>query len=330
MDAPRTIRGHVLAIVVAVAATAAVAAAWLVLAGDAHDGAGTGSGFGTGRDVVLATAGSQLSGTISPPPGVQDRSIRWHLSQDGRVLERGAGAAWSIDAPARGSAELVSRAGSSEQRLLIRIIDRDDAIATDLSTTGHVLVDGGRPVRGEALAQGTRIDARGGSISFQARTRLEGGRSGLVRLEGARLTLRREQGEAGSSRVVVHLARDERSDEEMLIGDVEHLDGTRYVEVETPDAVAMVKGTRFLVHVEDEGTQICVDHGWVRVESRETTAAAVDVRDSSGAMMPRPAALRAAARAGDTPQIMVKPQPEFDEIVARHHRMMAAVAALRS
>lgn len=250
--------------------------------------------FGMQREVIHATAGDELAGRLLLPSGVDAADVRWKVTAGGDTLARGTGATWRVTAPTAGDARLTATISGTELEDVTKltVLDPSDALGRDVSVTGRVLVDGGRAVQGEALVQDVEVDATGGSISFTALARLDTGLTGRVQLEGTKLMLR-STAEGSTVRNVVELERVVGDEEQLLVADVQHLDGTRYVEVETPDAVAMVKGTRFWVRVDESGTDVAVDHGWVVVE-REVDAEdgqvkveTIDVRDERSTFVPR-------------------------------------------
>jgi hypothetical protein len=138
------------------------------------------------------------------------------------------------------------------------------------------------------------------------------------------MELRATAGSDGAMRNVVRMER-EAGTEQLLVAEVEHLDGTRYVQVETPDAVAMVKGTRFLVRLDQDGTDVAVDHGWVVVRNRvDTEAELLDVRDESQTYVPRVLGEGDAGKDAGR----VRPIKGFDGIVDAHRgRMVREVRA---
>jgi hypothetical protein len=288
---------------------------------DAADGR-----FGMQRDVIRATAGDELAGRLLLPTDVDAADVRWTVTAGGETLARGSGATWRVTAPAEGSATLAASVSGSdlETSTKITVLPVDEVLGRGMTVTGRVLVDGGRAVQGEALVQGVEVDATGGSFAFTALARLDGGLSGRVQLEGTKLTLRSERGEGGQVRNVVELDRAAGTDEQLLVADVEHLDGTRYVEVETPDAVAMVKGTRFWVRLDERGTDVAVDHGWVVVERQATAddgevdVETIDVRDERSTFVPRVPSDGAAP----VEPLVVTEVTDFEGVVEEHREQV--------
>lgn len=275
--------------------------------------------FGMQRTSLRTVPGSSLAGRLQLPTGVDAQDVRWQATHDGETIASGSGATWRLTAPASGSVRFSARVAGSDRRtsLVIAVVDPGTVVATDVVVTGRVLVDGGRAVQGEALQAGAEVDATAGSIAYTATARTDTGLDGRITLEGAELTLDAEAAANGRVRNVISLERDEDGDQ-LLVADVEHLDGTRYVEVETPDAVAMVKGTRFWVRVDDAGTDVAVDHGWVVVEERaDEDADAVDVRDDSSTLVPRVDAKDDEAATADRP-LVVRKVEDFDAVVDEH------------
>ena len=284
---------------------------------------------GTGRSAILVTPGGDLTGSLLVPRSIDQGALAWEVREAGKVVDKGAGKTWQAAAPHSGEAELVVLVGGKETaRTKIHVVKASDVLGRDVATTGRVLVDGGPVVQGEALPTGTRVDASGGAITFTATARLDSGLSGEIRLEGTSMTLRAKTAADGSVRNVVALDRANAEDSKLLVADVEHLDGTRYVEVETPDAVAMVKGTRFYVRLDADGTDVAVDHGWVVVDSRaDVDVPPVDVRDDREAFVPQVAELEAAAKDGGAPpRLQVEAARDFEAVVEEHRTTMRHVA----
>jgi hypothetical protein len=247
-------------------------------------------------------------------------TVKWTASQGDDVLATGRGAAWSFTAPGRGAVMLAATVvGTQEQASLVfHVVPTTDVAGWAARSTGRVLVDGAPAIQGEALAQGTIVDARAGVLTMQVRARTDSALTGTVKLEGTRMELRATAGSDGAMRNVVRMER-EAGTEQLLVAEVEHLDGTRYVQVETPDAVAMVKGTRFLVRLDQDGTDVAVDHGWVVVRNRvDAKADLLDVRDESQTYVPRVIGDDGAAHGAPG----VRPITGFDDLVDAHRGRM--------
>ncbi|MCW2950546.1 MAG: hypothetical protein JWN41_1559, partial [Thermoleophilia bacterium] len=224
------------------------------------------------------------------PAGTDERTMTWQAVSGRRTLAAGRGTAYEIALPSVGEVRITVRlAGvASPSVTTVSVAPVSTFVARDLVVTGTVRVDGALAIDGEALHAGVLVDARGGRIAYTARA-TTGGRVGRVVLAGASVTLTATANSTGRVKNAISIDAQQQGSE-TLVADVQHLDGTRYVEVETPNAVAMVKGTRLVVVVTETATTVTVDHGWVVVRERAEAeqhegtsgtqpAATYDVRD---------------------------------------------------
>lgn len=267
---PRATR-HVL--VIAAALSVAAMAAVMILR---SDGATAGAGaegaaavFGLGRDVVAVTGGGKVSGSLQLPVGYDERDVRFTLrggSGADQVDVSGRGVEFEFVAPKAGEVQLDAtvdgEAGHIRSSTTFTSGSHLDFVGTDLRYRGRVLVDGGRAVMGEALPRGTRIDARRGWVSYRAHASADGGLGGRLEFRGGRFEVNASvDGARVNNEVDVMRSRTEVEEVHL---EVEPVAGKqRYVRVNTPDAVAMVKGTAFVVRVEPDASQVNVEEGVV-------------------------------------------------------------------
>lgn len=231
--------------------------------------------FGLGRSVVHTTPGERISGSLQVPQGVEKGSVSWKATAGGgrgAQLESGSSAGFSFTAPDSGEVMLSASAeagGKTVSTSTIFVVREADAyVGIGVATNGAVRVDGGPAVAGEALAQGALVDASRGDITYRVRARADGSKRGTVTFGGTRFTV--EANVEADGRVVntTGVRRDEAGVARTLDADVEHLDGEAYVQVQTPDAVAMVKGTRFRTRVAALASTFRVRDGRLMVVDR--------------------------------------------------------------
>ena len=238
---------------------------------ESQSGSSVAASFGIGRDRVLATPRATLSGRMMLPAGSADADLRWRATSDAGTTS-GRGSAFEVQMPQSGTVRFVARIAGSDVEAIttFEVLAAERAVAANLAVSGTVLVDGGRAINGEALAAGAVLDTSLGRATYTARAGERGARSGRIVLEGAEVTLTTT---TRAGRVTNHAElTPEAGASAKLVADVEHLDGTRYFEVDTPNAVAMVKGTKLVVAATQFATTVTVQHGWVLV--RETGAVA--------------------------------------------------------
>ncbi len=264
----------------------------------------SGSGSASiGRSSVSVVSGSQVRAGIS---GGSTDNVSWTArSGGGTVLAKGSSSAVAFTAPKSGRVILdVSTSGmfgTSHKRTTFRVVARTKATAWDVSTSGRVRVNGGPAVSGEALMDGDRVDASRGEISMQVHATENSELDGTLTLTGTDFTVSKRT--VGEGRVLNTIGVNrQRNKTVKLAAEVEHLDGVRYVAVQTPDAVAMVKGTAFTVEVGPEFSSVSVEHGIVFVLDRtDADAPAVDLTAGEERRIDNPNASDPAAGPGGMP-----------------------------
>lgn len=259
-----------LRLLVAAAIATLIVAVVLIVRIDGSDSASAverafdGGVLGLGRSTVLITPGTMVSGELGAASGVADDSITWKLDGDDLHLH-GSGRAFSFTAPQSGELKLkvTARSGaeSESDSTTFRVVGATDLAVSEVSVRGEVQINGGRPVQGEGLRTGTKIDARMGEISFRSLASIDGNLGGRTTYSG---TMFQVSAQRRGTRVMntVSIERDHMHVRSMHV-EVEHLNNARYVTVQTPDAVAMVKGTGFDVSVSATSSSVDVDHGVV-------------------------------------------------------------------
>lgn len=271
--------------------------------------------LGLGRELVYTTSGADVRATMRVPAGVSANEIRWTLKGSGLDLD-GEGAVVAFTAPKSGNLTLTATAqvglGKETTTTTFSVVPAGQAPAAELSTAGRVTVDGAPAVQGEALLDGMRVDSTGARVSMRVHATVDGAVNGLISLQGTDFTVASRQ--VDGDRVLNTFTVNSKSGKtKVLRADVEHLDGVRYVAVQTPDAVAMVKGTAFVTTVNDEGSDITVDHGVVRimdrhrkrVETQDLTAgmrAAVKTPDQGAVIDPNEGSGGNTEESGSSPQ----------------------------
>ena len=266
----------------------------------------------TGRPVIHVAPASNVGGTFALPAGTDPTKVQWQLRTSKGVLASGTGTAYLFKAPATGSAQLVATAGSATSATNVVVTADNLAVGTRLhATTGTVLVNGGPAVEGEVLVDGDKVDASAGTVEYLARVAATGTARGKLTMTGAKFTV---SATATGGQVTNHLKLDRAATTQKLVADVQHVDGSRYVDVTTPDAVALVKGTHFIVTLSPTDTQVAVDNGWVVVQDRRagTNGAAYDVRTGQSITVPstgtQPATVQGGQSAPSTSEDAPPPQ----------------------
>jgi hypothetical protein len=228
--------------------------------------------FAAGRSTVYTTPRVKVSARLQHPASVDAESIRWQVTAAGSTSEfsdqSGTGSQAQFTSPASGSVVLTTTmlVGGSPRTFTTRFVvqSAEQVVASRVEITGDVTINGSPAIAGEALPEGTLIDASRGSISYTVSAARN--LNGRIRMAGSEFVLTSRT--VGQRKLTTARMRVEAGASERLQADVEHLDGVRYIAVESPDAVAMVKGTSFGVDVGPDGTSIDVDHGLVMVFDR--------------------------------------------------------------
>jgi hypothetical protein len=231
--------------------------------------------FGLGRDTVSVTPGVKVSAFLGQPAGSSDGDIDWRLSGIGSAAERiavqGHGPNVVFTAPTSGGVVLLAHVNVDGEDVTTRttfdVVSVDAVVGVNVTTRGSVSVDGGRAVQGEALLSGAKIDANHGEIDYMVKATANGTQAGSIRAAGSSFTA---SARVSGVRVVNTMAvsRSPGGAVRALDAEVEHVDGVRYVEVQTPDVVAMVKGTQFRASTDAAHSWIEVNDGDVDVYDR--------------------------------------------------------------
>lgn len=306
-----------LRLLVAVSVIVAAAAVVLILQTSSNAGSSTAQDdgasnvLGLGRSTVHMTAGSAMQARLGVPRGTSVSDVHWKL-EGSDIAKSGSGDEVSFTAPDSGFVTLTVHAEHEGRKLTSRtkldVMKVEDLAGSDLKYHGTVMIDGGRAVSGEAFTSGTKVDAERGDVSYVARAAIDGSLRGRLTYSGTMFTVTAEE---RGTRVMngVEVGRTTTGSRKLHV-EAEHLDGTRYVKVTTPDSVAMVKGTGFDITVSGTSSSVSVVHGVVYavdrfryyVASRDLTAgqrmdvAAVDVAlaaaDAGAVLQPGGAALQ--------------------------------------
>lgn len=220
--------------------------------------------FGLARSHVFITPGTSVSGMLQVPRGRSSSSVTWEVDGD-QLHVTGSGPQVQFVAPMQGGVRMTARAtgphGSLVSHTAFTVVSSVNVAASEVAVRGDVLINGEPAIHGEALASGTRIDATHGEISFRSSASIDGSLGGRTRYGGTLFTVRaRGEGTRVVNTVVVD--RDTTGTRK-LHAEVQHLNNARYVTVQSPDAVAMVKGTGFDVTVSPTGSHVAVQHGVV-------------------------------------------------------------------
>jgi len=237
--------------------------------GTSPDGEGAAAVFGLDRASVAITPGVAVSGALAVPQGYAEGAVSYSIrggSGADQVNVSGQGVEFAFEAPRTGEVQLTARVdgpdGKHTTSTSFVVSPALEFVGTELEYRGEVRVDGSRAITGEALPRGTRLDASNGEVSYVANAAADGSITGRLRFEGSAFAV---DATVDGARVKneVTLTRD-REQTSTLDVEVEPVSGKhRYVTVNTPDAVAMVKGTRFTVTVAPEASQVDVEEGLV-------------------------------------------------------------------
>lgn len=265
--------------ILAAAAIVAIIAAVVILrtgggsSSSAQRAEGAAAMFGLGRSTIDVTPFATVSGALQVPDGVDEDSVTYTIKGGegaDQVNVSGDGPEFVFDAPNDGEVELRAIAKLHGDTITARttfyVGEPTTFAGTDVSTKGTVLVNGGPAVAGEALAPHAKIDATEGEITYLARASSDGATAGRVTFSGTEFEVSYEvQGQQVLN--TVDVTRD-GTRVKKLSAKVEHLSNQRYVAVQTPDAVAMVKGTEFDVTVRPGSSEVEVDVGVVHTADR--------------------------------------------------------------
>ncbi len=220
--------------------------------------------LGIGRSLVLITPGTLVAGELGIPRGIDADALSW--SVDGADLHlHGTGGRYSFTAPQSG--ELVMKVAArgagkaATTTTTFRVVGATELAVSEVRIRGEVMINGGRAVQGEGLRTGTRIDARMGEISFRSLASIDGNLGGRTSYRGTTFSVSAQR--SGTRVMNIVTVQRDRVQTRSLHAEVEHLNNARYVSVQTPDAVAMVKGTGFDVTVTPGTSLVSVDHGVV-------------------------------------------------------------------
>lgn len=228
--------------------------------------------LGIGRPVINTSAGATIQAAIGTPAGTLANSVKWRARGDLDTQfapAGGAGKSLELVAPDKGTVivEISAKVHGQLVHSTTKIVVLEDAkfVGTDVTTSGKVMVDDGAAVQGEGLLQGAHVNAEQGSISFMVKAKADGTLRGLLQADGIFTVSAKNVGENRLNRLSIK--RDPNGTRKMTT-EVEHLDGTHYTQVATPDSLAMVKGTKFTTTVTPSGSSTDVIHGVVGVMDR--------------------------------------------------------------
>lgn len=265
-------------LVLIIAGIVAVAAVVLFLksggsAAEATEAEGASTVLGLSRAAIGTTPNSEILAKLDLPRGVKASLVSWTVTPIG-VTEftpiGGTGTEVSFTAPVEGNVRLITQAQVSGRKVrsatVFAVREASEFMGTSVTYQGRVRIDGGPAVTGEAMRQGAKVDASKGSISFMARAREDGSRYGKMTLDGVFVVSSKNIGNNKTLNTIT--AERPPAGSRTVTADVEHLSEERYVAVQTPDALAMVKGTRFETTVGESGSTIDTERGNVAVYDR--------------------------------------------------------------
>jgi hypothetical protein len=259
-----------------IVALAAVAAIFMTGGDSTSRGdEGAASLFGLGRSSVSTTPGAAIAGAMQLPAGYTEQKVRYTITGDGEAATLnivGRGVEFEFTAPATGTVWLratATAANGSTIHTKTRFVlgDPGTFAGIELRYDGKVRIDGGRAVTGEADRAGARIDASHGTVSYLARVASDGSTTGRIEFSGSDFQAGYMDKGRGQRTNMVEVTRDGTKVSKLHVEAESHPE-SHYIEVSTPDAVAMVKGTGFDVTVSPGASRVDVDHGVVGMYDR--------------------------------------------------------------